>query len=97
MILALAEVQNRRANAEHQRGEKERQPESDVSLGIHHGKLAHQRTDVDHQVEVQIDTGYCRSRIDDHSLSIFQNLDEWLLLSVLLCNQWRNIGPVVAH
>lgn len=93
VILASAEIQDRWANAEHHGGEEERQPESNISLSVHHGKLADQGTNVDHQVEVQIDTGDCCSRVNDHPFSIGHDLDIWLVLAVLLSNEWGNVRP----
>lgn len=82
-----AEEQDRGTEAEHDRGEQVRQPEADVSLGVHHGDLANEGADVDHQVEVVVDPRDRRRRVDDHALAALQSLDVQSILLILLRDQ----------
>lgn len=92
-VVALsAEEQHCRAEAEHDGGKQVGQPEADIALCVDHADLARQRTDVDHQVEVQVDTGNGRRWVDNHSLSVTFNPDVGPLITVLLCNQRRDVG-----
>ena len=89
----LAEEQDHRGGAEHDGWAEEGQPESDVLLGVHHGDLAAQRADVDHEVEVMVDAGDGRSGVDNDTFALFGEFDERPGLLVLFCDESRAVGP----
>lgn len=86
-ILIPADVQHKRTEPEHERGDQERQPEPDVSLRVDHGDGTHQGTDVDHAVEVHEDTRYGLAWVDDHAFAGFgEGSDIGTCFFVLLCD-----------
>lgn len=73
-VLIPTQVQDKRTQTEHDRGQQESQPEPDVFLRVDHGDRARQGTDVDHAVEVQEDAGDGVGWVDDDALAGFGQL-----------------------
>lgn len=81
--------------AEKQGGWKdERQPKADVFLRVHHADLAGESANIDHQVEVHVNTGDGHGRVDNDALTVFLYLDVLfrVLGFILLSNQRRDVG-----
>lgn len=92
VVLVAANVKHGWAKTEHGSGKQEGQPESNVSLCVNHGDLTGQGSNVDHQVEVQVDTSHCRRWVHNHALPTGERRDIGLRLAVLFRDQRRNVG-----
>jgi hypothetical protein len=95
LVARSAQEENGRAEAEHDGGKKVGEPETDVALGVNHTDLASQGAHIDHQVEVQIDARDCGSGVDNDALAVGLHSNIRFLVSILLCDQGRNIGPAM--
>lgn len=90
--MLLAQEQYSRAQTEHSCGEQVREPETNVSLGVDHGDLTDKRTDIDHHVEVHVDTGNSGRRVNNDTLTGSKCRDIGPVLAILLCNQGGDVG-----
>lgn len=70
-----------RAQAQHASGESVRQPETDVFLSPDHGDLTSQSSDVDEEVEPEVDTLGSKSRVNHDALTRLQSLDVEMLVT----------------
>lgn len=86
-VLLAAKVQDYWGEAEHHGGQEERQPEANISLSVDHANLSTDRADVDHEVEVEIDTGNSGGGINNHSLARFEGFGVRLVVFVLFGNE----------
>lgn len=66
-------------------------PESNEMLTVDHGNGTTDRTTVDQEVEVDVDTCSSGSRIDNLLLSTLCDTDVRLLVFILLSNKWRDV------
>lgn len=90
-IARLAPDEDGESKQEQDGGKQEGEPETDITLGVGHGELTDQGTDVDKHVEVVVDAGQGDSGIDDDTLSV-DGGDAHPVLGDLLGNEGGNVG-----
>lgn len=72
--------------------EEERQIETDVMLSVNHGQGSAERSHVDQQVEVDVDTGRSGGGVDNLLLSVLVGSNVWSVITVLFSDQRRDVG-----
>lgn len=73
--MLLEDDQDKRADQEHDGGKEESEPETDITLRVHHGDLPNDGADVDEEVEVHEDSLGGDGGINNHTLAARQLLD----------------------
>lgn len=95
LVRVTAKEENHWTKRKHHSRKDERKPESNVLLCPDHRYRADQRTDVDHQVEVEEDAVDRLGRINDVPLaSIRIGLYVRPDIFVLFGNQWGDVGSM---
>lgn len=91
-VLVTAEVQDGRAEAEHERGQQIRKPESDIALRVDHGDRSNQCSNVVHGIEIVENTRDSLLWVDDDTLtSLWKDLDVRVSLPVLFSDEGRDV------
>lgn len=92
MIVLLECEQDDWRECEDNGWKEEGQVETNVMLGVNHGQRSTERSHVDQKVEVDVDTGRGCGGVDNLLLSLLVGSDIWLVITVLFCDQRRDVG-----
>lgn len=92
LVESLAADEDDGSNKEQERRQRISKPKSNVSLSVDHSNRSGERSEVDHQVEVQEDTRVRDLRIANHTLSALGDDDLWASLRNLFGKQRGDVG-----